>query len=345
MQLDFSRVLRFYRELALQTFPALKSSEWALTEGVYWFPFTPSLGLCATSDGQKITIELVRGLSGDQVRLIEHPFQRVFDAKAATTFVKDSVTEVLADLEKILGLFEIPTPTSVRVSYQPNNVPAGVVGWSLSSNVPKEVTLLPNQFFLTREEFVSDPKIFIYGGLTVFLYREQKEARLLVEQLIVGNELRSAKLENPLYIVEEGFKEDLILRMRSSDLKIHSVDRVRFRSASNQAPLGVFDQDHQLVLTYLDDLIGTSLCTSHYLEMCGENTDERNPLYHLMLIQIPEDLPAADAVKMLENLGAESFGQVGHIHEVEKGCIRPLYSDPRMSPQKIQKTPVVIPYL
>lgn len=344
---DFFHVLRFYKELVIQTCPSLKGTNWQLCEGVYWFPLTPVLGLCATSNGVSMKIEIVRGLTGDAVNAISHPLGLPFNGKEGVKFGKQIIDTVLNDTHQYLSLFGIPNLLSLTVSYYPDIIPKGVAGYSFTNpQQPEEKTWFPDQFFLDRQSFVSDQRIFVYGGVTVLLYKKEKEATLLTQQLLVGNEFRTPKPVNPLYILKEEDQDEYMAFLKAHKVQVSSIDRIRFRSVSSQSNLGVMDQIHQVVLVHLGDLLGTSLCTAHYLEMCGENTEEKNPLYHILLIRIPEELSAKEAVQELKNLDEKAFDQVAHIFEVSEGYLHRVHSDPRMSKDKIpSREKICIPYV
>lgn len=338
MQIAPHEVLRFYRQHFQQIIPTL--SDWAPQEGVYWLPLTPYLGLCGTFDLEKIQVEFCRGLSGDLVTKVEHPIFEAFNAKLAASFIKEVCTHIQADLKQILSLFGSDIPLDIKFDPQ---IFSGIQVLSRDPVNPLKtqmVSRLPDQLYSSRTDFVDDPRVFVYGGLTLFLYEDEKEATDLLLSILIGNESRKTPLKNAIYHLDDQDSPQILGEIRSNGLGVSSLDRCKFRTVSSLTSLEAYAQAHQLVVVHLKDLVGTSLFDSHYRELCGEEKEDKNPLFYFQLSRYQGSID--DAIKSITALDPEAFSQVAHIFRVADGFLHLAYSDPRMASDKVPTKPKIL---
>lgn len=328
--MNLSTLLDWYRSAFLAVMPMC--AEWRVEQEVYWLPFSAGVGLCATSDGQVVHVELCRGLSGESLLATDHKLGTPLDVAATTRWVGSCVERVLQETGEILKLFgaslpvelgpilsaSIPLPGEVRLLKPPTD-PSG---WELHKSP---------MFYESTTDLVQDLRAIPYGSVVVFLHRNHEDALNLTAHLIVGNQQRSSPARNPLYYVTVEDAPRIIAAMRRANLGQAAIDRLRIRSEADTEDLALYDKNPQFVVVSLRDVVGTNRFEAHLREVIGTDDEERIPLYHIIFAYVPEAVD--DAIASIRQV--DTLPTISHMYLLERAYhFRLVWSDDKLPAEK-----------
>ncbi len=328
--MDLQTVLDWYRSALSAVMPDI--AEWRVEQGVYWLPFSSGVGLCATSDGERVQVELCRGLSGESLLAVSHKLGSPFPAKEATRWVADCASRLLQEVGEVLKGFGVEIPIELGPPTSPAILipsearllkhPVDASGW--------EVRKAP-LFYESATELVQDHRVFPCGSVVVFLHRDHEAAFNLTANLIVGNQTRSVPTRNPLYYVTEADAPRLVGAMRRAGLPQAAIDTIRVQPDHATSDLGIFARDPQFVVVSLRDTVGTSRFDAHLREVIGTEDEERIPLYHVLFAEVPDQVDLA--IKTICQV--DTTPVISHMFFVEKPYrFRLVWSDSKIKPDK-----------
>lgn len=289
-------LIDWYRSILAVYFPRI--AQWRVEHDVYWLPVSGGLGLCATSNGAVVQVELCRGLSGETVATIEHPLDKPVHAETAAQWIGQCATLVLEEAAQILEAAGSFMPVSMTMDRgktwvdEVRRAPeTDKTSWEVEQN---------SKFYSTVVDLLMDTRCFLVGSVVVVLFKNHNDAINIATHLIIGNQKRENPVVNPVYFVGDQDAPRVVQSMRRSGLSQGAIDNLKIVGSGSPDQLPVWASDHQFVLVHTRDRVGTYLFEVHLRDLLGDSNDDKIPLYHVMLAETGSDI-------------AESIGEITKI--------------------------------